>query len=190
MLALNALSRLVGDEIENVTEMHPHLIRRDADDSNALGRKPPRASRIVLATTLVAFAIHFDRQHRLCAIEVQHIDADRMLAAELRPPSARRRRWTQSRASGGVRARRRMRARETEPSFVKNPSTASPSPSPFHGEETRTSRLCTLAVKETARPVTDCYIRHGQAGSSALDRAACASGANPPDDPKSSGTAR
>ncbi len=83
MLALNALSRLVGDEIENVTEMHPHLFRRDADDSNALGRKPPRASRIVLATTLVAFAIHFDRQHRLCAIEVQHIDADRMLAAEL-----------------------------------------------------------------------------------------------------------
>ncbi|KAK0341212.1 hypothetical protein LTR94_027332, partial [Friedmanniomyces endolithicus] len=41
--------------------------------------------------------------------------------------------------------------------------------------------------EETALPLTFCYIRHGQAGFAALDHAACASGANPPNFQKAQG---
>lgn len=75
LLASDSVSRLVGDEIEHVTYVHPHLFGGDADDRNALGRKPARASGVVSASAFMAFAIHFDGQHRLGAIEVQHIDA-------------------------------------------------------------------------------------------------------------------
>ena len=82
LLASDSVSRPVGDEIKHVTQVHPHLFGRDADDRNALGRKPARASGVVFASAFVAFAIHVDGQHCLGAIEVEHIDARRMLAAE------------------------------------------------------------------------------------------------------------
>jgi hypothetical protein len=48
-------------------------------------RKPARASCVMLASAFMAFAIDLDRQHRLGAIEVEHIDARRMLTAEFQP---------------------------------------------------------------------------------------------------------
>ncbi len=85
LLASDSVSRPVGDEIKHVTQVHPHLFGRDADDRNALGRKPACASGVMFASAFVAFAIHLDGQHRLGAIEVEHIDARWMLAAKSQP---------------------------------------------------------------------------------------------------------
>ena len=81
----DSVSRPVGDEIEHVTQVHPRLLGRDADDGNALGRKATRAPCVVFSSGFMAFAIDLDRQHRLGAIEVEHIDARRMLAAKSQP---------------------------------------------------------------------------------------------------------
>ena len=69
-----SVSRTFGDEIEHVTQVHPHLLSRDANDRNALGRKPACAPGVVFASAFMAFAIDLDGQHRLGAIEVEHID--------------------------------------------------------------------------------------------------------------------
>ena len=61
LLASDSVSRPVGDEIEHVTQVHPHLLSRDANDRNALSRKSARASGVVFASAFVAFAVDLDR---------------------------------------------------------------------------------------------------------------------------------
>ena len=85
LLASDSVSRPVGDEIEHFTQVPPHLFGGDADDGNALDRKPACAPGVVFASAFMAFAVDLDGQHRLGAIEVEHIDARRMLTAEFQP---------------------------------------------------------------------------------------------------------
>ena len=58
--APDSVSRTFGDEIEHVTQVHPHLFGRDADDRNALGRKLACAPGVVFASAFMAFTVDLD----------------------------------------------------------------------------------------------------------------------------------
>ena len=85
---------------------------RNAQDLDALRRKPRVSSRVPFRSILrlMDSTVDLDREMGLDAIEIQHVESDRVLTAENRPVFGTRPRRLHSIASGAVSFRRSIRA--------------------------------------------------------------------------------